>query len=332
MSNDLTTTTTKDLELEDITGIGPTTAAKLRNVGIDTVEALAVSTANDLSEILNCSKVTATTWILQAHSKLRETKAIEQDVVTATEALARRQKIKRLSTGSSELDSLLKGGIETESITEFYAEFGSGKTQICHTLAILATLPEDDGGLDSPSVLYVDTENTFRPERIKEICEERGLSYDNVGQHIYHYKVFNSAKFEYLIKSEIDGQIKEKQPRLIIIDGILSQHRADYLGRSTLADRQQKLNSILSKLKRLAELHHIAIVLTNQVHGSPDSGIFGDPVKATGGHIISHGTTYRIYIRKGSKTTRIAKMVDSPYHPLSECRFRLTAKGIEDIE
>ena len=321
-----------ELDLEDIAGIGPVSANKLRDVGIDSVEALAVQTANDLADIINCSKETASTMIIQAMKKLRETNAMDSDVVTAADSLRRREKIQRLCTGSSELDTLLKGGIETESITEFYAEFGSGKTQICHTLAILATLPEDKGGLDSPTVLYIDTENTFRPERIKEICEERKMDYDAISAKIYHFKVFNSAKFEYLIKSDIDRQIAEKKPKLIIVDGILSQHRSDYLGRSTLADRQQRLHSIISKLKRLAELHHIAIVVTNQVHGSPDAGIFGDPVKATGGHIISHGTTYRIHIRKGSKLTRIARMIDSPYHPSGECRFRLSTKGIEDLE
>jgi DNA repair protein RadA len=320
------------LDLEDIHGIGPTIAQKLRDVGIDSVEALAVCTANDLSEIANCSKDSASTWIIQAMKILRETNAMDADVVTAADSLKRREKIERLLTGSTELDQLLKGGIETESITEFYAEFGSGKTQICHTLAILATLPLEQGGLNSPSVLYIDTENTFRAERIKEICQERELDYESISSKIYHLKVFNSAKFEYLIKTDIDRQIAEKKPKLIIVDGILSQHRADYLGRSTLAPRQQRLNAILSKLKRIAELHHIAIVVTNQVHSNPDSGIFGDPMKATGGHIVSHATTYRLQIRKGSKTTRIAKMVDSPYHAVGECRFKLTPKGIEDIE
>lgn len=322
----------EELELESVAGIGPISAQKLKEIGIESVEALAVCTANDLSEILNCSKDKASTMIIQAMKKLRETNAMDSDVVTAADSLKRREKIQRLLTGSTELDTLLKGGIETESITEFYAEFGSGKTQICHTLAILATLPESQGGLDSPTVLYIDTENTFRPERIKEICEERKMDYDSISSKIYHFKVFNSAKFEYLIKSDIDRQIAEKKPRLIIVDGILSQHRSDYLGRSTLADRQQRLHSIISKLKRLAELHHIAIVVTNQVHGSPDSGIFGEPYKATGGHVLSHGTTYRIHIRKGSKLTRIARMIDSPYHAYGEARFRLTPKGIEDIE
>lgn len=321
-----------DLELEDIQGIGPVSANKLRDIGIESVEALAVCTANELADIINCSKETASTMIIQAMKKLRETNAMDSDVVTAADSLKRREKIQRLLTGSTELDTLLKGGIETESITEFYAEFGSGKTQICHTLAILATLPEEQGGLNSETVLYIDTENTFRAERIKEICEQRKLDYDSISTKIYHFKVFNSAKFEYLIKSDIDRQIQEKHPRLIIVDGILSQHRSDYLGRSTLADRQQRLHSIISKLKRLAELHHIAVVLTNQVHSAPDAGMFGDPVRATGGHIISHGTTYRIHIRKGSKLTRIARMIDSPYHPSGECRFRLSTKGIEDLE
>ncbi|MGA8085182.1 MAG: DNA repair and recombination protein RadA, partial [Candidatus Nitrosopolaris sp.] len=90
-------------------------------------------------------------------------------------------------------------------------------------------------------------------------------------------------------------------------------------GRGTLADRQQRLNGMLHKIIRLAEIFNIAVVITNQVQSSPDT-FFGDPTKAAGGNIVAHSSTYRIYLRKSGEN-RVAKMMDSPYHPYSDTRF-----------
>ena len=279
-----------DLTLEDISGIGPTTAKKLKEAHISSVPDLAICSAYELAERINCSKETAGTIIMQAKNLLYDRKFIDSDVSTATEYLEHRNQIERLKTGSKELDDLLKGGIETEAITEFYAEFGSGKTQVCHTLAVLATLPVDSGGLNG-STIYVDTENTFRPERIQEISQVRELDTEAIMSQIIHIKAFNRAQFELLMNEQIDEYLKKYNTRLLVVDGILSQHRSDYGGRGTLSDRQQSLSKILSKLKRLAEVRKLAVVVTNQVLHSPESFFAGDGVKATGGNIIAHGTT-----------------------------------------
>jgi DNA repair protein RadA len=142
-------------------------------------------------------------------------------------------------------------------------------------------------------------------------------------------KVYNSSHLELIVK-DLGRYINEFNTKLVIIDSIISLHRAEFAGRGTLADRQQRLNSILHKLVRVAEIYNIVIAITNQVQTSPDS-FFGDPIKATGGNVIGHTSTYRIYLRKSGEN-RIAKMVDSPYHPYSDTRFTINQKGIDDLE
>ncbi len=221
---------------------------------------------------------------------------------------------------------LLAGGIETQAVTEFYGEFGSGKTQICHTLCVLTQMPSDQGGLNG-QVVYVDTENTFRPERIAEIARARGQNSDEVLNGIIVAKAFNSSHQE-LIVGELGSQIRKHGVRLIIIDSAVAHYRAEFLGRGTLSERQQRLNRFMHTLVRTAEVYNVAVVATNQVQSSPDT-FFGDPTKATGGNVVAHTSTYRIYVRKSGKN-RVARMVDSPYHAEREIVFILDEKGIDD--
>ena len=234
----------------------------------------------------------------------------------------------RCSTGSRALDELLLGGIETQAVTEFYGEFGSGKSQICHTLCATARQPTESGGMDS-GVIYIDTEGTFRPERVEQIARSRGLDHRHILKSVAVCKVYNSSHLELIIK-DLGKYVNDFNAKLVIIDGIISLHRAEFLGRGTLADRQQRLNGMLHKIIRLAEIFNIAVVITNQVQSSPDT-FFGDPTKAAGGNIVAHSSTYRVYLRKSGEN-RVAKMMDSPYHPYSDTRFTINEKGADDIE
>lgn len=236
--------------------------------------------------------------------------------------------ILKLSTGSKELDTLLKGGIETQSMTEFYGEYGSGKSQICHTASVLATLPVDKGGLDS-HVIYYDTEGTFRSERIAEIAGERGLDIKEVMGKIHLAKIYNSGHLEYVV-DQITKYIEQYSVKLIIFDSIISLHRAEFVGRGTLSDRQQRINNMLHRLIRISEIYDVAILVTNQIQHDPNS-MFGDPVKPTGGNALGHTATYRIYVRK-SGHNRTATVIDSPYHEYSACRFTVTKIGVTDVE
>ena len=317
-----------DLEIQDVDGIGPTTVKKLKEAGITSVMELAVTSVEQLAADINISKDSAALFVMAAQKLLRESNVLDKEFVTADSVLEKRKSMLRCSTGSKSLDELLLGGIETQAVTEFYGEFGSGKSQICHTLCVMASRPLSEKGLDG-KVIYIDTEGTFRPERIQQIAESRGFVSSEVLKNTTVCKVYNSSHLELIIK-DLGKYINEFNAKLIVIDSIISLHRAEFLGRGTLADRQQRLNSILHKLVRIAEIFNVVVIVTNQVQTSPDT-FFGDPTKAAGGNVIGHTSTYRIYLRKSGEN-RIAKMIDSPYHPYSDTRFTITQKGVDDLE
>ena len=317
-----------DLDIQDVPGIGPTTAKKLRDGGILTVMDLAVASSEELSVEINSSKESAAAFIIAAQQLLRDSNVLDKEFVTADVALEKRKSLLRCTTGSKALDKLLLGGIETQAITEFYGEFGSGKSQICHTLCVTAHQPVEMGGFGSGSI-YIDTEGTFRPERVEQIAASRGLDPTDVLKSIAVCKVYNSSHLELIIK-DLGKYITDFKSRLVIIDSIISLHRAEFAGRGTLSDRQQRLNTMLHKIIRLAEIYNISVVITNQVQSSPDT-FFGDPTKAAGGNILGHASTYRIYLRKSGEN-RSAKMIDSPYHPYSDTKFTVTEKGADDLD
>jgi DNA repair protein RadA len=335
IANDITSqtpitssSTVVDIEIQDIEGVGPTTARKLKEAGIVSVMDLAVTSADELAVDINSSKDTAATFIMAAQRLLRESNILEKEFVTAESALEKRKSLMRCSAGSRALDELLLGGIETQAVTEFYGEFGSGKSQICHTLAAIAPQPKESGGLNG-GVIYIDTEGTFRPERLNQIARARELEPSHVLKNVAVCKVYNSSHLELIIK-DLGKYVNDFNAKLVIIDSIISLHRAEFAGRGTLADRQQRLNGLLHKVIRLAEIFNIAVVITNQVQSSPDT-FFGDPTKAAGGNVIGHASTYRIYLRKSGEN-RTAKMIDSPYHPYSDAKFTLNEKGTDDLE
>ena len=314
------------MEVDSLEGVGPTTKQKLTDVGINTILDLAIRGPSDVADGIGFDMARAIELCNKARVKLVELGMMERDFVPATEILERRRKIGRVTTGTSSLDDLLMGGIDTQAVTEFYGEFGSGKTQICHTLCIMVQAPPEDGGLDGGAI-YLDTENTFRPERIYDIARARNKDADEILSRITVAKAYNSAHQE-LIMGEVGSILDKTGARLIIIDSAVAHYRAEYLGRGTLAERQQKLNRFMHLLTRTAETRNVAIVLTNQVLSTPDV-FFGDPSKPVGGHVVAHTSTYRIYLRKAGKN-RIARMVDSPYHPEHEAVFILNEKGVDD--
>jgi len=315
-----------DLGIEEIEGIGPTTKAKLNDMGIMTLMDLAVKSPAEVADAMGSDLARASELCNKARSKLVEMKYFDEDFVPATEIYKKRKTIERISTGSHNLDDLLAGGLETQAVTEFYGEFGSGKTQICHTLCVMVQQSKSEGGL-AGNVVYIDTENTFRPERIVEIAETRGYDPNVALEGVIVAKAFNSSHQE-LILAELGSQVRSSNVRLVVVDSAVAHYRAEFLGRGTLSERQQRLNRFMHSLVRTSEVFNVAVVATNQVQSSPDT-FFGDPTKATGGHVVAHTSTYRIYVRKSGKN-RVARMVDSPYHPEREAIFVLNERGIDD--
>ncbi|MHC1636613.1 MAG: DNA repair and recombination protein RadA, partial [Candidatus Nezhaarchaeales archaeon] len=207
--------------------------------------------------------------------------------------------------------------------------YGVGKTQLCHQLCVTVQLPREKGGLNG-AALYIDTEGTFRPERILQIAERFGLDGKQVLDNVIYARAYNSDH-QILIVEEAADLIKENNIKLIVIDSLISHFRGEYLGRETLAVRQQRLNKHIHQLLRLADVYNLAVVVTNQVLANPEA-FFGNPQKPAGGNILAHGSTYRIWLRKGKESKRIAKIFDSPKHPEVEAVFQVTDKGIMDVE
>jgi DNA repair protein RadA len=323
------------VRLEDL-DIKPYMITKLKMAGIESVFDLAISIPHQLIDVgggmlTGTDEHAALELVTKAKSALVGSGLLFKEFCTAEEILQRRRNLVRCTTGSSKLDSFLKGGIETQAITEIAGEFGSGKSQICYTLCVTGNMPIDKKGLGG-NVIFIDTENTFRSERIFQIAEHRGISLpDEILRRIYVCKIYNTSHLEVIIQ-DLGKSIEEYKARLVIVDSIIALHRAEFTGRGTLADRQQRLNIMLHKLNRLAEVHNIAVVVTNQVQSQPDdfSAGHGDGLRATGGNVMGHASTYRILLRKAGPT-RIAIMIDSPCHAYDQTKFAITEAGVHDV-
>ena len=318
-----------NFDLSDLEGVGPITKKKLEDSGIHNLMDLIVRGPVELGEISSMTSETCEKIVTTARRQLAENGTITKDFTTAAEIYKRRQKIGKITTSTEALDKLLGGGIETQAITEIYGEFGSGKTQFCHTMCVTVQKSKEEGGLDG-GVLYIDTEGTFRPERVVTIAKAHNMDPNKVLDKIIVARAYNSAH-QVLILEEAGKTIQEENIKLIVSDSITGLFRAEYLGRGTLATRQQKLGRYIRLISRIAETYNCAVIATNQVSTSPDS-FFGDPIRPIGGNVLGHASTYRIYFRKGGKNKRVAKIVDSPHHPLSEAVFELGEKGVQDTE
>ncbi len=308
--------------IEDLPGVGPATAQKLRELGYHTVESLAMATAREL-EPIGVGEKKGFAIIEAARS------AIGVSFIRADELLKMRQNVLRLTTGSKALDNILDGGLETQTITEFYGEYGSGKSQICHQLCVNVQLPPERGGLNG-SALYVDTENTFRLERIVQMSKHLGLEPEKVVKNIIYAEAYTSDHQMFLLENA-DEVIKSNNVKLIIVDSLTAHFRSEYIGREMLASRQQRLNKHMHKLIGLARAFNAVAVVTNQVMAKPDI-FFGDAVQPIGGHIVGHTSHTRIYLRRAARgPIRIARLVSSPYLPEGEEILKVTENGIEDV-
>ncbi len=310
------------VELEDLPNVGEKTAEKLRDAGFADMMRLATATAKELSVKAEIGEGVAEKVIEAAR------KAESIDFETAFDVMERRKDVGRITTGSSAVDELIGGGLETQAITEVFGEFGSGKSQISHEVAVSVQLPVEKGGLDGDCV-FIDTENTFRPERIEQIATGFDLDHEEVLQKIHIARAFNSSH-QILMADKVNELIQSgTNIRLVIVDSLTAHFRAEYVGRESLAVRQQKLNQHLHTLQNIANTYNVAVFVTNQVQARPDA-FFGSPTKAIGGHVLGHAATYRIWLKKGLAGKRIARLVDSPHLPEGEAVFKIIAEGITD--
>ncbi|WP_459824903.1 DNA repair and recombination protein RadA [Halorubrum luteum] len=337
-------------ELEDLPGVGPATADKLIDTGFESYQSIAVASPGELSNTADIGESSAAD-IINAARDAADVGGFE----TGASVLERRKEIGKLSWQIEEVDDLLGGGIETQSITEVYGEFGSGKSQVTHQMAVNVQLSTENGGLDG-GCIFVDSEDTFRPERIDDMV--RGLDDEILAEEmerreidgtpsdeaameelveafldqIHVAKAFNSNHQILLAEKakELAGEHEESEwpIRIVCVDSLTAHFRAEYVGRGELAERQQKLNKHLHDLMRIGDLFNTAILVTNQVASNPDS-YFGDPTQAIGGNILGHASTFRIYLRKSKGNKRIVKLVDAPNLADGEAIMRVEGAGLK---
>lgn len=337
-------------DLENLPGVGPATAEKLQDNGYDSFQGIAVASPAELSNTADVGESTAND-IIQAARESADIGGFE----TGAAVLERRERIGKLQTQVSEVDEMLGDGVETQSITEVYGEFGAGKSQVTHQLSVNVQLPPEVGGLGG-SAIFVDSEDTFRPERIDEMVrglddsliaaamddreiegdpgDEEALSelLETFLDHIHVAKAFNSNHQILLAEKaqEIASEHEDSEypVRLLCVDSLTAHFRAEYVGRGELANRQQKLNKHLHDIDRVGNLYNAAVVVTNQVQSNPDA-FFGDPTKPIGGNILGHKSTFRIYLRKSKANKRIVKLVDAPNLPDGESVMRVEGDGLK---
>lgn len=313
----------KEPKLTDLPGVGPAVAAKLEAAGIYDLMSLAVASPAELGDIAGVSPAVARKIIQAARGMLK------LGFMDGLEFAESRSNVLNITTGSNNLNQLLGGkGIEGRAITEAFGAYGSGKTQLGLTLAVNVQLPLEKGGADGKCV-FIDTEGTFRPGRIRQIAEHLQANPEKVLKNIFVARAFNSDH-QILLLEKISEMIKNGEPiKLVIIDSLTAHFRAEFAGRGMLADRQQKLNKYLHNLMKMAEQHNLAVYVTNQVMSNP-AQMFGDPTVAIGGNIVGHASTYRLYFRRGKQGSRVAKMIDSPNLPENETIFYLSDAGVID--
>ena len=305
----------------DLPGVGAATAEKLEGAGYHDMMGIAVATMGELMESAGITESVARKMINAARDSMK------MGFETGTAVLKKREIVDKISTTSEKFDELMGGGFETGAITECFGEFGCGKTQIGHMLSV-SVLKEDPDA----QVVYIDTENTFRPERIMELVENAGITPEDALSRIMVARAFNSDH-QMLLAEKVESLIKEqgKKVRLVVIDSLTSHFRAEYIGRGTLAERQQKLNRHMHVLAKIASSNNVCVYVTNQVMAKPDQ-FFGDPTQAIGGHVVAHASTFRLYLRKGRKGSRVAKLIDAPNLADGAVNFLVTGTGLKDMD
>ncbi|EYC36693.1 hypothetical protein Y032_0866g2763 [Ancylostoma ceylanicum] len=317
----------QDVEQLQNHGINMADIKKLQSVGICTVKGVMMTTKKRLAEIKGLSEAKV--------DKIKEAacKILKNGFVTALEVCARRKLCFKISTGSSEFDKLLGGGIESQSITEVFGEFRTGKTQLSHTLCATCQLP--NGNYRGGKVIFIDTESTFRPERLRPICDRFNIDQEAMLENVLYARAFTSDHQMELL-DYVAAKFHEEMGvfKLLIVDSIMALFRVDYSGRGELAERQQKLAQMMSRLQKIAEEYNVAVFISNQMTADPGAGMTFqvDPKKPIGGHILAHASTTRIMLKKGRGETRIAKIYDSPDMPENEATFAIANGGIVDAK
>ena len=313
-----------DYSVKQLDGLGAVTEKKLMAFGVSTLYDLCVRGSYEIQQLTGATKDKADEWVYKAKTMLEEKGYIRKTNMKVSELMRYQKNYETLKVNVPDIDEMFGGGLKPESLYEIYGEFGSGKTQFCYSLT--AEIIADNG-----KVIWIDCEDTFKPKRLVEILLARELvkdedeAIDLLDNIIYLYTP-NTENLMGTVNN-LTKLMLEGRPKLIVVDGAIGQFREEYLGRGTLAARQNQLAKLMTHLKNITFYFTCVVLFTNQVQTDP-SIMFGDPIKPIGGNVVGHASTYRIYFKKSGKK-RIARMVDSPEDPTQDIQFSLSAKGID---
>uniref|UniRef100_A0A803WET4 Meiotic recombination protein n=1 Tax=Ficedula albicollis TaxID=59894 RepID=A0A803WET4_FICAL len=319
----------QDIDLLQKHGINVADIKKLKAVGICTIKGIQMTTKRALCNVKGLSEAKVDK-IKEAANKL-----LEPGFLTAFEYSEKRKMVFHISTGSQEFDKLLGGGIESMAITE---AFGENFFLLFHFnlrfSVVTAQLPGPNG-YTGGKIIFIDTENTFRPDRLRDIADRFNVDHEAVLDNVLYARAYTSEHQMELL-DYVAAKFHEEAGifKLLIIDSIMALFRVDFSGRGELAERQQKLAQMLSRLQKISEEYNVAVFVTNQMTADPGATMTfqADPKKPIGGHILAHASTTRISLRKGRGELRIAKIYDSPEMPENEATFAITAGGIGDAK
>ncbi len=316
------------MRLDSFQKIEPELIRKLKLAGINSIESLAIISPVDISKILEIEIDEAVSICNKAAIELEESGKISRSSLIERNDRSSHNR-SYIKTGSQELDQLFGGnGIETKAITQFYGRSATGKTQICHTLCVTVQQLQN-----SYKTIYLDTEGTFRAERIAEIAKARGLDPSKALQNVRCIQPLNSARFESILQQDLLLQLnQENDIKLLVIDSIINPYRAEYSGRGMLSQRQSRLSKVMHLLQQIARVHDVAVVITNQVHTSVDgySYCLADSDRPMGGNVITHTSTFIIRL-KGNSSYLMAEMKKSPCYPETVKCFGINEGGVGDI-
>ncbi|MHA1369690.1 MAG: DNA repair and recombination protein RadA [Promethearchaeota archaeon] len=311
----------REILLSEIDGIGKRTVNRLKTHGFLSARSVATLSSRALQDQCGIGTQIAKKIINSARDLCGIT------FMTADELFERRRHVKRISTGSKCLDEMLGGGIETGAVTEFIGEYGTGKSQIAFQLCLNVQLSDENGGVNGKA-MFIDTEGTFRPERLVQMAAPSGVAPRKILQNVIYAHAFNH-EHQINIVNQARRMIESKNVKLLVVDSIISHFRSEFCGIDKLIQRQQKLNKHLHQIRKLAETYMLAAVVTNHVQTNPNI-MFGNQAIPTGGNVMAHGVTYRVFLMKRHRNTRIARLIGAPGLPEGEAAFLITACGIKD--
>lgn len=311
-------------------GVSATDVKKLKDAGFATIRQLVMYPRKSLIAVKGFSDAKAEKVLDAANKLLSDSDC--GGFVTAAEQLERRKDTVHITSGCAAVDAILQGGFETRALTEIFGEWRCGKTQLCHTLAVTTQMPVEMGG-GNAKVAWIDTEGTFRGDRLIAIADRFGLDADAVLSNVMVAQVFSHEQMTHALVC-IGAKMAEEPFKLLIIDSIMSLFRVDFVGRGELSERQQLLNQFLARLRKLADEFNVAVVMTNMVQSDPGGMAFAgvEPKKAIGGHVLAHASHIRLQVRKGRAEARVIKVLQGPSLKEEEAEFQITDGGIAGMD